>query len=208
MTLSALALEGLEQALNGLLALDPGTRARLAALHGRVIRVDLRGTGLALDFVPAHDGRLRLPGRVEGTPDCILSGSPLDLMRARDPETGQRQLFAGRVRIDGDTGLAQRFADALGALDIDWEEQLSRLTGDLAAHEIGRAVRAAGGEFRRLRENAGDSLSEYLTEEARLLPHPVEIEAFLDDVDRLRDDLERLAARIAILERRDGGESP
>ena len=208
MTLSALALEGLEQALNGLLALDPDTRARLSALHGRVIRVDLRGTGLALNFVPGHDGRLRLPGQIEGQPDCVLSGSPLDLLRARDPETGQRQLFAGHVRIEGDSGLAQRFAEALGALDVDWEEQLARLTGDLVAHEIGRAARAAGSEFRRLRENAGESLSEYLTEEARLLPHPAEVERFLDDVDRLRDDLERLAARIALLERRDGGESP
>lgn len=202
MTLSALALEGLEQALNGLLALDPDARARLAAMHGRVIRVDLRGTGLALDFVPAHDGRLRLPGQIEGEPDCVLSGSPLDLMRARDPETGQRQLFAGHVRIEGDTGLAQRFAETLGALDIDWEEQLSRVTGDLAAHEIGRAVRAAGGEFRRLRQSTGESLSEYLTEEARLLPHPLEVAGFLGDVDRLRDDVERLAARIALLEKR------
>lgn len=208
MTARALVLEGLERALNGLLALDPDTRARLVPLHGRVVRVDLRGTGLALDFVPAHDGSLRLPGQLEGEPDCVLSGSPLDLARARDPETGQRQLFAGRVRIEGDTGLAQRFAEALGGLDIDWEEQLARLTGDLAAHEIGRALRAAGGELRRLRGNAGDSLAEYLTEEARLLPHPAEVECFLDDVDRLRDALERLAARIALLERRSGGESP
>lgn len=202
-----LTLEGLEQAINRLLVLDPQTTQRLAALHGHVFRIDLRGLDLQLDLVPGRDGRLRLPGVVEGEPDCTLSGSPLDLIRASDKAAGPAQLFAGHVRIHGDVGLAQRFSEALAGLDIDWEEQLARLTGDIAAHEVGRAVRALLREGARARHSAGDNLSEYLTEEARLLPHRHEVEDFLDEVDRLRDDVERLAARIARLERRRDGEA-
>ncbi len=206
MTVRDLALEGLEQALNRVLALDPDAMQRLAALHGRQIRVELRGLGIALNFVPGHDGRLQLLGNIEGEPDCTLNGSPIDLMRASDSAEGPAQLFAGHVRIDGDLGTAQRFSEALAGVDIDWEEQLSRLTGDIAAHEIGRGVRAARAEGQRIGRGLRDNLSEYLTEESRLLPHRFEVEDFLDGVDRLRDDVERLAARVALLEKRRGGD--
>lgn len=208
MTMRDLALEGLEQTLDRILELDPEARRRFAGLHGRVIRLDLRGTGIQLHFVPAQDGRVRLLGRFEGEPDSTLSGSPLDLLRARDPASGHRQLFAGRVSIEGDQALAQRFSEALGGIDIDWEEQLSRLVGDIAAHEIGRAVRAAAAEGRRIGRGSGEDLAAYLTDEAGLVPHRLEVEAFLDRVDGLRDDVERLEARIALLERARGRGEP
>ena len=90
-----------------------------------------------------------------GAGDVVrLAGSPIDLLRASDKTSGHAQLFAGNVRIDGDTSIAHRFSDALGGLDIDWEEQLSQLTGDIAAHEIGRGVRAARREGERLSPGA------------------------------------------------------
>ncbi|MCB1786637.1 MAG: SCP2 sterol-binding domain-containing protein [Gammaproteobacteria bacterium] len=206
MSIRDFALEGLEQAINRLLDLDPEARRRLAALHGRSVSIDLRGTGIRLNFVAGHDGRLQLLGNVEGDPDCTLSGSPLDLLRASDKAQGHRQLFAGNVRIIGDQALGQRFSEALAGIDIDWEEQLSKLTGDIVAHQIGRGVRGARAEADRVAGSARDNLSEYLTEEARLLPHRFEVEDFIADVDTLRDDAERLEARIALLERRKGGD--
>ena len=195
------ALASIERSLNALIGLDPDATAKLAMLHGRTIRIDLKGADVVLDLVPGHDGRIRVAGSIEGEPDATLSGSPIDLLRASDRQDGYAQLFGGKVRIDGDTALAQRFSDALGGLDIDWEEQLSHLTGDIAAHEIGRGVRAAQRESRRLANSAGDNLSDYLTEEARLLPHRYEVDEFLDQVDTLRDDVERIEARIALLEK-------
>jgi ubiquinone biosynthesis protein UbiJ len=206
MTMRDLALEALEQGLNRIIELDPEASRQLATLHGRLIRVDLKGTGIQLNFVPGHDGRLQLLGNIEGAPDSTLSGSPLDLIRAGDSSEGSKQLFSGRVHIDGDSQSAHRFSEALASLDIDWEEQLSHLTGDIAAHEIGRGVRAALHEGKRVAVTGRENLSEYLTEEARLLPHRLEIEDFLAGVDVLRDDSERLAARIALLEKRHHGD--
>ena len=205
MTIRDLALEGLEQVLNRVIGLDPDAGERLAALHGRSIRIDLRGTGVRWFFVPAHDGRVRVVGSLEGEPDCTLAGSPFDLLRASAKAAGAKQLFGGHVQIEGDTDLAQRFSEVLADLDIDWEEQLSQLTGDIAAHEIGRGIRAAAREGARMRRSSEQILSEYLTEEARLLPHRFEVEDFIADVDTLRDDAERLAARIALLEKRRRG---
>ena len=205
MTMRDFALEGLEQSLNQFIGLDPTAARRLAELHGQVIRINLVGTGIRLNFVPGHDGRVQILGSIEGDPDCTLSGSPLDLMRARDTSQSARQLFSGNVRIDGDNQTAHRFSEALAGLDVDWEEQLSRLTGDIAAHEIGRGVRAVLREGERIGRSSRENLSEYLTEEARLLPHRYEVEDFLTEIDTLRDDCERLAARIALLEQKQRG---
>lgn len=197
-----LALAGIEQAVNRVIGLDPAAAGRLARLHGRMIAIRLTGTGLELVFVPGPDGRLQLLGSIEGEPDCRLSGSPLDLMRSGDRRDGPAQLFAGRVRIEGDVELAQAFGDIIGGLDIDWEEQLAQLTGDVFAHEVGTAARRAGRWGRRTGDVLAQDLAEYLTEEARLVPQRAELDAFLADVDRLRDDLARLEARLQRLERK------
>lgn len=207
MRLSDAALATFEYGINQVLRLDPAVCARLAALHGRVIRVELSGLQLALNFVPSAEGNLRLLGRIEGVPDCTLYGSPIDLARAGSQHDGTAQLFAGHVRIEGDTAIAQAFSEALAGLDIDWEERLSKLVGDAAAFQLGQGLRRVRGEADRVRSNAGDALSEFVTEEARLSPHRHEIAEFLAEVDILRDDTERLAARIALLEQKRNTES-
>lgn len=203
-----LALAGLEEALNRYVALDPEARQRLAPLHGRVIALHLRGLELTLYLVPDHGGRLQVLGRIAGAPDCTLSGSPIDLLRSGDTADGARQLFAGHVSLGGDTDLAQRFGNILATLDVDWEEQLARLTGDLVAHQAGRAARRSAAYLDRGLATARDNLGEYLTEELRVLPARAEVEAFHAGVATLRDDLERLQARVARLQRRGGGKDP
>jgi ubiquinone biosynthesis protein UbiJ len=205
MTIGDLGYAGLETALNGYLGLDPVTRQRLAALHGRTVGVEMAGLGLTLFFTADEAGVLQVYGRHEGEPDCWLRGTPLDLLRAGDREAGADQLFSQRVRIEGDSGLAQRFGAILGDVDIDWEEHLSRIVGDVAAHEVGSAARAARELGQRTGRTAEQNLREYLQEESRLLPTRYEVKEFLDAVDVLRDDVERLAARVERLRNRAGG---
>jgi len=47
-------------------------------------------------------------------------------------------------------------------------------------------------------------MGEYLTEESRDLPARPEVEDWIAQVDRLREDADRLEARLALLERRHG----
>jgi len=197
-----LALAALEQVINRLIGLDPFTAKQLARFHGRVIAIEVIGLGITLYFVPGHDGNLQILGSIEDEPDCKLSGTPLDLMRSSDSQQGAAQLFAGRVTISGDTELAHRFGEALAGLDIDWEEQLARLVGDIPAHEIGHRVRKGARWARQSSHLLSQDLAEYLTEEARLLPTRYEVEEFLHGVDQLRDDAERLSARVQRLTRR------
>ncbi len=191
----------LEATLNRYLALDPETPARLAPLHGRVIGVEITIPELRVYFVPGP-ARIQVLGHYDGEPDCLLRGTPLSLARLGLGGKREDQLFSGQVEVTGSTEVAQQFGAALAHLDIDWEEQLSRLTGDPIAHQAGNLARGADRWLKGATATLTADLQEYLQEEARLLPTAYEVEAFGDDVDRLRDDVERLAARLQRAERR------
>ncbi len=196
-----LALQSLESSVNTLLKLDPVAGGKLARHHGKVIGIHLSGAEITLFFIPDQQGQIQLFSHIEGKPDCLLSGSPMDLLRSGDKQQGSQQLFAGRVSITGDTGLAHDFGSTLGGLDIDWEEQLSKFTGDILAHQFGNLFRSGQQWFSQTRDHLQNDLGEYLTEEARLLPPPLEVADFIDQVDQLRDRSERLEARFRLLQK-------
>lgn len=108
-------------------------------------------------------------------------------------------MFAGHVSIEGDTDLAQEFSDILANLDIDWEELLSAKIGDVVAHQTMQQVRQAQDYVAQMADTLQQNLSEYLTEEARLLPYHYEVEDWLVEVERIRDDVERLSVRVDLL---------
>jgi ubiquinone biosynthesis protein UbiJ len=201
MSVNAALTATLEGLLNKAIHLDPETPARLAPLHGRVIRMDLLGVGGSLYFIPDPNG-IQILNEYEAETDCTLRGSPFDLIRMRGSRESVEQLFQGTIEIEGDTALAQAFGALLSDLDIDWEEPLSQVTGDIAAHEIGKLVRSAVNWGRAVGRTSEQNLKEYLHEELRLLPGPNELASFIKEVDRLRDDTERLDARIQQLKQR------
>lgn len=199
--LFAAALACLEAAINGYLALDPEGAARLVPLAGRIIACEFRGFGQRLYFIPGTQG-FQLFGDYAAPPDCLIRGSPLGLAGLGLGKRPEEALFSGQVEVEGDNALAQRFGDCLAGIRIDWEEQLSRLTGDHIAHAIGNQARTTRQWGQRALDHLGLDLQEYLQEEGRLLPTRYELEDFLDAVDRLRDDGERLAARVERLRQR------
>lgn len=188
--------------LNRLIALDPDAEQRLAPLSGCRLRVRLTAPALTVDARFTPDGlTLSAPENEDGEPEVTVTGRLDDLVvMLRDPEHA-----AGRLRFDGDPAIAQRIQRFFRELDVDWEEGLARFLGDIPAHQAGRVIRGIGGWLRHSGDAARNSLVEYLTEERRELPTRPELEAFLDDVDRLRADTDRLAARVARLEHQRGG---
>lgn len=203
MTVQDASYQALEAAFNQYLSLDPEISRQLGKLHGAVIGFDLTGTGIQLFIIPDQQGQVQVFSRVEGKPDCLVKGSPLSLLRSSKSENAD-QVFSGEVEIQGNSSLAQEFTRILKQVDVDWEEQLSHLTGDIIAHQIGTAFRNTSSWFNRNNLSARLNLQEYLQEEARLLPGMFELENFYNDVDQLRDDTERLAARIKRLQKNAG----
>ena len=201
----ARAVEG---AVNRYLETDADAARTLRPLEGRVIGVALEGAGVELLVHFVAEGVLVRRARVdeEGeapAPDVHIRGTPLALARLAR-EGGNDPTLGGQVRIHGDIDVAQRLSRALAELEVDVEELLSRVTGDVAAHQIGRAVRGVGDFAARARSGFERDLGEYLSEEAALTPRREELEQFGADVDVLRDDVERLEQRVRRLAARGG----
>lgn len=202
----SLAAEGLvlveaavETALNRALRLDPDAFVQLQRFEGKSIGLELHGTGLTLLLLPGHDGVQVMSMPVTGA-DTVISGTPLALAELGLGDA-RRVLFAGEVSIRGDVETGQAFKRLLDNLEIDWEEQLSRYTGDVLAHQLGDLFRGLQRWGRQVRHTLGRNLAEYLQQESSQLAIRDDVQAFGREVDQLRDDSERLQARLMLLQR-------
>jgi len=189
----------IETALNGYLALDPEVRSRCAALDGSVIAMQLKGIALTLYFLPTTD-RIDVLGHYEGEPDTLLTGTPASLFRLAVVRS-EEQLFNSGVEFHGDTEKGERFRDILASVDIDWEELLSRVTGDAIAHQMGNMARSLTATATQGLTSLQEDVSEYLREESRLVPTAIEVNNLLEEIDTVRLDTDRLEARIQRLEK-------
>jgi len=194
MSTPALLSAALESALDLYLRQDPDALRQCATLQDKVIAVNLTGTDFTLYFLPDAEG-VKVLTFYEGEPDTFLRGTPAGFARLAI-EAREDALFHGAVEISGDTETGQHFQDILAGVDWDWEEQLSKLTGDTVAHQVGELVRKGRKWLGGTSETLQQDLSEYLQEESRLLPTRIELNEFLDDVDQLRSDTDRLSARV------------
>ncbi len=203
MKIPAGVVAGLDAAINRYLRLDPETRKRMSQLDVGCIAIEFRGLGLTLYAQPHPDG-LQITDHFDGTPDTTLSGTPLGLTQLGFGQNRERALFSGAVEISGDVQSGQAFQEILEGMDIDWEEHLARVTGDMVAHNLGNAARRAGELFRRGRATARLNTTEYLQEELRVLPAHIEIDNFFSDVTTLAMDVDRLAAHVTRLQKKIG----
>lgn len=205
MTAPAALDSALATAINGWLGLDPATRARLSALDGRIIALHLRIPEITV-MLRVADGRIDVVRDPDLQPDTVLHGTPLGMARLGLGSDTAGTLFSGEVEITGDIETGQAFRAILDGMDIDWEEQVSRVTGDVVAHQLGNLARKAGAWLRHGGQTLEQDIGEYLQEESRVLPSRIEIENFIEDVGTTAMAVERLEARLQRLRR--GGDRP
>jgi ubiquinone biosynthesis protein UbiJ len=191
-------LERLAAVLNRNVAQSNRASALTAQLDGRTLSLVLEGTPLTLYFRVA-DGRIAIDSGQSGDADASLSGSPLALLSLAGPGAEDR-LRGSAIRIAGDAEVAQRFRDLLQQAQPDFEEELSRVVGDVAAHRVAGLARGLLDWGRKAAGSLSTSVAEYLQEESRDLPTRIEVEEFLEAVDRLRESADRFEARLARLE--------
>lgn len=193
-------LAPLESILNRNIAGSAAARSLCKRLEGKVLA--LRFTDLPLSISFRSDGeRMTLDTMQPEEASATLSGTPLSFMQLAGA-TPEAALRTGAVHIEGDAEVAQAFSELLKAARPDLEEELSRVVGDVAAHQIGNVARSVLAFGRRASDTFTQNVAEYLQEEGRDLPTRIEADEFIVGVDKLRDDAERLEARLALLEAR------
>src|SRR5882672_1490609 len=188
-----------ERALNRQIAESTAALDLLDELAGSSFAVHVEGLSITC-VLRAEPERVALGTDASGA-TATLRARPIDLLRLVGAD-GLAQVRGTQAEISGDLQVAERFAKLLKLARPDLEEELSRWIGDIPAHALGRAAHGAGAWLKRAAQALRMNTAEYLQEESRALPAPLEAQAFYDDVERLRDDVERAAARLARLERR------
>lgn len=206
-SLKSMAGGALEAALNRALALDPDTRDGLRALDGRRVALHMAAPPLSLQ-VRVDGDQLRV-GPVDAAvePDLAVRSTLAGLVSQLPFLRNDDAPPVGKLRIEGDADLARRLQRLAERFDPDWLRPFAGIFGDVLGVQIANTL--AGG-LRHARGAAGafaQNAAEYVTEESRDVVARDELNAFHDDVDALRDGVERASARVNRLRERVGARS-
>jgi ubiquinone biosynthesis accessory factor UbiJ len=190
----------LETALNRYLHLDPDAGLFLAPLAGKVVAVNVTPFDWTLYLCPTPES-IQVLESYAGIADTTLSGSPFALGLMSVSGNPMQSAFSGQVHIAGDVHTGRAFQQLFEKLHVDMEEQVSHVTGDVIAHQIGRLLRGGQRWGHNVVENLRMDIAEFLHDESRDLPPAPELEIFFRKIDALRNDYDRLQARLERLEK-------
>lgn len=193
--LLALLGRALEAALDRLVDLDPDTRTRIAALDGRAVTLDFRGA-LPGMRIAVDNSRLRVGPSFAGDSALRIAATPGSLLTLALARRSDTAISPGRVDIAGDAELARRLEQIASRFAPDFDEAFTRVFGDVIGMQVARAVRGALAWSRTSARSLARDAAEFLAEEGRDLVARAELDAFLDDVDAVRERADRLDARM------------
>ncbi len=183
--------------LNHLLSRQPALRDKLSAHAGKSACID---TGvMLLTWSVGADGLLQAADSAE--PNVSIRVDPADLPQL----LANRDRAFSYVNISGDADFARTISEVAQGLRWEAEDDLAILVGDIAAVRIVQAARDAATSAKTGGRKLIDNLTEYLLEENPTLLYRRAGDDFASAVAVLRDDVERLAKRVALLEKASGG---
>ncbi len=174
---------------NHLLAQSGWALPRLARFSGRTAR--MRCTPFSLTFTVQEDGSLRAAPQ-GATADAELIIPPTLLPRL----ALQEERAYAQIETSGDASLIEEIVFLARNLRWDMAEDLSRVTGDIAAERIAGLARSARAHVRDTALKVSQALAEYWTEERPAIAKPRSLAGFSREVTVLCDEVAQLERRI------------
>jgi ubiquinone biosynthesis protein UbiJ len=194
MSLKENFLRALEGILNRLLD-DQSSSQSLEQITGKCIHLLVSDIEFAV-FLTVAGREINLLTEYDGEPDVKISGTASEIFTYLLSTRNKDSKIRSRLEISGDITLAQDFQGIMKNLDIDMEEYLSIYTGDFAAHKIGNILKSTSDYLKYASRKIKQDINEYLVFEKNVVISESEINEFLNEVDILRDDVERLKVRV------------
>ncbi len=175
--------------LNRWLAREVWAREKLAPFAGRVARLEL--PPFAVVFAVAPEGTLMAPV-AQAQPDVTLTADTAALPSL----LVDSKALLRNVKLQGDAEFAQALGFVLQNLKPEPEEDLAPWIGDAAAVRVVSWARAAFAQALNAGQRLSTAAADYLVAENPVLASRQDVDAFVHEVNELRDATERVAARV------------
>jgi ubiquinone biosynthesis protein UbiJ len=192
--LHSTALVAIESLINQALLYDPTTQQRLAKLAGKVLAIECTVPALKV-YITCGQQDITLHDEWDEIPDIAIKGSAVAMVSIAIKGEEQNSLLGSGVEIRGRLDILQQLKSIFSNLDVDWEAALAKLIGDIPAHIAGKATRSLQSWRQDTHQRIGNVVSNFIKEEAQLLPTRAEMEQFSLQTRQLATDVDRLAAR-------------
>lgn len=184
-----------EWGTNRYIQLDSYYLEFLKPLQGKEIEFNLSVPKLHF-VIRIETDRLSFLSSSSREADVIITAHALALFRQALKRVRNKTELDQDIEISGDLRVLQRFTELLENIRPDWEEQLSRLFGDVLSRPIIVIINSVLNKMQKTQTTFLDNVTEYIHEEKRLSPGIYELEDFAYDLRELRDAVERLECRI------------
>lgn len=188
----------LATSINAYLALDPESAKRLQKLNGKIVQLELLPFHYHLKM-QFSDARVTIDNKQTDEAHTTIRGTPLQLAAVMFEKENRQRFFAEDVVMEGNAEIGQQVIQLFDALQIDWEEHLSAITGDVCAHQVGKFVNQTSDWLKQARQHFHQDVNDYIHEEKNWLPTKEALQDFFTDIDILRMDVDRAEARIQLL---------
>ena len=203
--LGSLALLPVEKILNAIVRRDPHIAKKLVAFGSKCIEVvSLRPSfSLSIRF---EDDTIKLSAIDTQTlgiqADATITGNAENLLGLLTKKSDQRALADPAIDISGDATLVQDLHVTIESLDVDWQDYLAPILGDVLSNELGEIQSNARDWSKSTGTSMHRGVRDYLSEEARLVPSELEVDSFSNRLDQLRLSIDRVTAKTELLKRR------
>lgn len=168
------------------LRLDPGTRARLQELNGKCIAFVIRDKipyypdGIVISVLPTLVG-IELSANKSHAADASIALYGKDLLPLLQHATVPEHLL-----VEGDNQLLLKILEIVKQIDLDWEQAIAPVTGDVLAHQIGTRIRDTEKWFSQSLQEARRLADEYMDEELPIAKQSRPLKPFFEGMEKIR----------------------
>ena len=179
---------------NRYLDCDPERAQVLQNINDKLLSITVKEANLTFSMQVQNKHFVEVDSCQESDASIIVSVHALsEKMAGRD----QNQLLKdGTIEIQGDSHVASVFNKVMNEIEIDWQDVISKYTGDVVAYQIATGAKSVASAMRRFGENLRLDVRDYLQDDLQIAVTESEVDHFIEQVDDLRARTDRLEARL------------
>jgi ubiquinone biosynthesis protein UbiJ len=190
----------LQKLVNDALRYDLTASEKLTALTGKTLVLNVTEPNMSISLTVEHDGFVFLQSGMIEPFDAQVSGKATDLFAVLRSEDRTAAMMAHEINIQGDTRTFFAIQEVMSHLDVDWEMALADKMGDLTAHVVADGLRFFGQMARNHFDSFQRTSRNFFREESGLFVQDSLWQLHTQNVARVKQDAERVAAKLKKLE--------